>query len=194
MQVQVGVFSATLPPEALEITKKFMHKPVRILVKRDELTLEGIKQFYVDVGEENFKIDVLCDLFETLAITQSVIFANTRRKVRTCHRVNPPESVSIHLPEHQNLDLCYLTAAACPSGLLFVHRIAFWVQRMYVHWWADRNCALTVFKSYVKHYVIMQSEMLLGGSRVVMSTRPLCDLASVAQWWRVQCFVDGATK
>lgn len=81
--LQVGVFSATLPPEALEITKKFMHKPVRILVKRDELTLEGIKQFYVDVGEENFKLDVLCDLYETLAITQSVIFANTRRKVRT---------------------------------------------------------------------------------------------------------------
>ena len=42
--VQVGVFSATLPPEALEITKKFMNNPVRILVKRDELTLEGIKQ------------------------------------------------------------------------------------------------------------------------------------------------------
>ncbi len=42
--VQVGVFSATLPPEALDITRKFMSKPVRILVKRDELTLEGIKQ------------------------------------------------------------------------------------------------------------------------------------------------------
>lgn len=42
--LQVGVFSATLPPEALEITRKFMNKPVRILVKRDELTLEGIKQ------------------------------------------------------------------------------------------------------------------------------------------------------
>ena len=41
---QVGVFSATLPPEALDITRKFMNKPVRILVKRDELTLEGIKQ------------------------------------------------------------------------------------------------------------------------------------------------------
>ena len=47
--LQVGVFSATLPPEALEITRKFMSKPVRILVKRDELTLEGIKQFYVNV-------------------------------------------------------------------------------------------------------------------------------------------------
>jgi len=39
-KLQVGVFSATLPPEALEITRKFMNKPVRILVKRDELTLE----------------------------------------------------------------------------------------------------------------------------------------------------------
>lgn len=84
------MFSATLPPEALEITKKFMHKPVRILVKRDELTLEGIKQFYVDVGEEDHKIAVLCDLFETLAITQSVIFANTRRKV--CCR-SPPQLI-----------------------------------------------------------------------------------------------------
>lgn len=76
------MFSATLPPEALEITKKFMDKPVRILVKRDELTLEGIKQFYVDTVLEEHKLDVLCDLYETLAITQSVIFANTRRKVR----------------------------------------------------------------------------------------------------------------
>jgi translation initiation factor 4A len=80
-KVQVGVFSATLPPEALEITRKFMTKPVRILVKRDELTLEGIKQFYVNVDKEQWKLDTLCDLYETLAITQSVIFANTRRKV-----------------------------------------------------------------------------------------------------------------
>ncbi len=79
--LQVGVFSATLPPEALEITRKFMNKPVRILVKRDELTLEGIKQFYVNVEKEEWKLDTLCDLYETLRITQSVIFANTRRKV-----------------------------------------------------------------------------------------------------------------
>ena len=80
-KLQVGVFSATMPPEALEITRKFMTKPVRILVKRDELTLEGIKQFYVNVDKEDWKLDTLCDLYETLAITQSVIFANTRRKV-----------------------------------------------------------------------------------------------------------------
>lgn len=80
-KIQVGVFSATMPPEALEITRKFMNKPVRILVKRDELTLEGIKQFHVNVDKEEWKLDTLCDLYETLAITQSVIFVNTRRKV-----------------------------------------------------------------------------------------------------------------
>lgn len=80
-KLQVGLFSATLPPEALDITRKFMNKPVRILVKRDELTLEGIKQFYVNVDKEEWKLETLCDLYETLTITQSVIFANTRRKV-----------------------------------------------------------------------------------------------------------------
>ena len=65
------------PPEVL----KQSCLQVRILVKRDELTLEGIKQFYVNVEREEWKLDTLCDLYETLAITQSVIFANTRRKV-----------------------------------------------------------------------------------------------------------------
>lgn len=78
---QVGLFSATLSPEALDITRKFMNKPVRILVKRDELTLDGIKQFYVSIDKEEWKLETLCDLYETLTITQSVIFANTRRKV-----------------------------------------------------------------------------------------------------------------
>jgi len=80
-KLQVGLFSATLPPEALDITRKFMNKPVRILIKRDELTLEGIRQFYVNVEKEEWKLETLCDLYETLSITQSVIFTNTRRKV-----------------------------------------------------------------------------------------------------------------
>lgn len=80
-KVQVGLFSATMPPEALDITQRFMNSPVRILVKRDELTLEGIKQFYVAVDKEEWKLDTLCDLYDTLNITQAVIFCNTRRKV-----------------------------------------------------------------------------------------------------------------
>jgi len=80
-KTQVGLFSATMPPEALEITQRFMNSPVRILVKRDELTLEGIKQFYISVEKEEWKLDTLCDLYDTLNITQAVIFCNTRRKV-----------------------------------------------------------------------------------------------------------------
>merc|ERR1711939_1055995 len=78
---QVVLISATLPHEVLEMTTKFMTDPVRVLVKRDELTLEGIKQFFVAVEKEEWKFDTLCDLYDTLTITQAVIFCNTRRKV-----------------------------------------------------------------------------------------------------------------
>jgi len=50
-------------------------------VKKEELTLEGIKQFYVNVEKEDWKLDTLSDLYDTLSITQAVIFCNTRRKV-----------------------------------------------------------------------------------------------------------------
>lgn len=78
---QVILLSATMPTDVLEVTKRFMRDPIRILVKKEELTLEGIKQFYVQVEKEEWKLDTLCDLYETLTITQAVIFVNTRRKV-----------------------------------------------------------------------------------------------------------------
>ncbi|OMO60117.1 hypothetical protein CCACVL1_24390 [Corchorus capsularis] len=80
-ELQVVLISATLPHEILEMTSKFMTDPIRILVKRDELTLEGIKQFFVAVEKEEWKFDTLCDLYDTLTITQAVIFCNTKRKV-----------------------------------------------------------------------------------------------------------------
>ena len=77
---QVILISATMPHEVLEMTTKFMSDPVRVLVKRDELTLEGIKQFFVAVEREEWKLDTLCDLYDTLTITQAVIFVNTKHK------------------------------------------------------------------------------------------------------------------
>jgi translation initiation factor 4A len=70
-----------MPQDVLEVTTKFMRDPVRILVKKQELTLEGIKQFYIAVEKEEWKLDTLSDLYETVTITQAVIFCNTRRKV-----------------------------------------------------------------------------------------------------------------
>lgn len=78
---QVVVVSATLPKDVLSMTSKFMTDPVRILVKRDELTLDGLKQFFIRLEKEEWKFDTLCDLYDTLTITQAVIFCNTKRKV-----------------------------------------------------------------------------------------------------------------
>lgn len=79
--VQVVLLSATMPKEVHEVTEKFMRDPIRILVKKDELTLEGIKQVYVNVEEEKYKFDTLCDIYDAVTIQQAVIFCNTRRKV-----------------------------------------------------------------------------------------------------------------
>ncbi|TIA88074.1 hypothetical protein E3P99_02820 [Wallemia hederae] len=80
-ETQVALFSATMPADVLEVSKKFMRDPIRILVKRDELTLEGIKQFYINVDKDEWKLDTLADLYETVTITQAVIFCNSRRRV-----------------------------------------------------------------------------------------------------------------
>uniref|UniRef100_A0A674MSX9 RNA helicase n=1 Tax=Takifugu rubripes TaxID=31033 RepID=A0A674MSX9_TAKRU len=79
--IQVVLLSATIPVDVLEVTTKFMRDPIRILVKKEELSLEGIRQFYIDVCKEEWKLDTLTDLYETLTITQAVIFVNTKRKV-----------------------------------------------------------------------------------------------------------------
>jgi translation initiation factor 4A len=77
----VAIFSATLPTEVLDLTQFFMNNPVQILVKNDELTLEGIKQFYIGVDKEEWKFDTLCDLYEAISVAQSIIYCNSRKKV-----------------------------------------------------------------------------------------------------------------
>jgi len=78
--IQVCLFSATMPRDVLELAQKFMRDPTRILVRQESLTLDGIKQFYVAV-EEDHKLETLMDLYESVSIAQSVVFVNTRRKV-----------------------------------------------------------------------------------------------------------------
>ena len=80
-RTQVVLSSATLTPQVLELTAKFMTDPVRILVKRDELTLEGIKQYFIAVEKDSYKFETLTDLYDSVTITQTVIFCNTRRRV-----------------------------------------------------------------------------------------------------------------
>lgn len=79
--IQVVLISVTIPVEILEITEKFMTDPVRILVRRDELTVDEVRQYFVAVDKEEWKFETLCDLYEMMTIAHAVIFCNTRKKV-----------------------------------------------------------------------------------------------------------------
>ena len=58
---QMCLFSATMPKEIVDLTEHFMNNPEKLLINKDELTLEGIKQFYIDLKQYNWKFDVLYD-------------------------------------------------------------------------------------------------------------------------------------
>jgi translation initiation factor 4A len=75
---QICLFSATMPKEIIDLTDNFMNSPEKLLINRDELTLEGIKQFYIELNQYNWKFDVLYDIYETINITQSIIYVNSK--------------------------------------------------------------------------------------------------------------------
>ena len=79
--IQVGLFSATMTPEFFKLSNCFMRNPVKLLIKNDELTLEGIKQFYINLEHNNQKFDTLYDLYESFSISQTIIYCNSRKIV-----------------------------------------------------------------------------------------------------------------
>ena len=78
---QICIFSATMPSEILELTDKFMNKPEKILVNKENLTLEGILQFYINVKVNDWKFDVLTDIYETINLSQCIIYINSKNKL-----------------------------------------------------------------------------------------------------------------
>jgi len=78
---QIALFSATWTVESQEIANKFMQNPTKIMVKKEKLTLEGIKQYKILLKKEEFKFGVLLDLYKAISIKQSIIYCNNRKKV-----------------------------------------------------------------------------------------------------------------
>ena len=76
----ICLFSATLSQHSLNVTQNFLRDPVNILVEKEKLSLEGIKQYYVDVVYDDYKLSVLCDLYKHLLIAQSIVFVNSKEK------------------------------------------------------------------------------------------------------------------
>jgi superfamily II DNA/RNA helicase len=79
--IQVALFSATLPDHINGITSKFMRNPVRIQVKAEQLTLEGISQYYVAVEDDRQKYLTLKDLYSFMSVSQTIIYANSIKRV-----------------------------------------------------------------------------------------------------------------
>ena len=76
-KTQICAFSATLTQDTIETTKKFMNKnAVNILLKQEKLSLSGISQYHINVGEERNKLETLDDLYARLSIGQCIIYVN----------------------------------------------------------------------------------------------------------------------
>jgi len=80
-EVQVALFSATLPANIHQLTNKFMRDPVKISVKLEQLTLDGIKQFYVGIDDDRQKYMVLKDIYSFLSVSQTIIYCNSVNRV-----------------------------------------------------------------------------------------------------------------
>ena len=83
--IQVGLFSATIPDELTELTEKFMNKPIRILVKAAQLTLQGIAQYYIKLDNDEQKFETIKDLFGGMNVSQAIIYCNSTRRVDDLH-------------------------------------------------------------------------------------------------------------
>lgn len=83
---QICLFSATMPSEVIELTNSFMNNPESILVKKEALTLEGITQFYINIKVSDWKYDILKDLYDTISISQCIIYFNSKNKLNQVYK------------------------------------------------------------------------------------------------------------
>jgi len=75
-----ALFSATMNPDVVEFANKLLDNPVRILIPPEEVNLEGIKQYALPLDREDWKLEVLFDLYKNMNITQALIYCNKRQK------------------------------------------------------------------------------------------------------------------
>merc|ERR1711994_333337 len=78
---QVGLFSATMPPECLKLTQRFMRNPVEILVDKEELHVDSLAQFWIDVEEERHKYQTILDLYDCVSVPKVIIFCNRKSTI-----------------------------------------------------------------------------------------------------------------
>ena len=101
--IQVILVSATLPESINSIVDKIMRDPVKICVKREMLTLEGIKQFYIAVDDDRQKYATLKDLFSYLSVSQCIIYSNSIKRVQDLYEAMKEDEFPV-CRIHSNMD------------------------------------------------------------------------------------------
>ena len=101
--IQVVLFSATLPPDIIQLTNRFMRDPVRIMMKPEELNLKCITQYYIAVQNDNMKFDVLKDLFAAISVSKCIIYCNSVRRVQELFFAMQKDGFSV-CNIHSNMD------------------------------------------------------------------------------------------
>ena len=71
-----------MPPELSMLTEKFMRDPIKILVKSEMLTLEGISQYYIGLDDDTSKYSTLKDIFHSISLSQCIIYCNSVKRVK----------------------------------------------------------------------------------------------------------------
>jgi translation initiation factor 4A len=93
--IQVVLFSATMPPEMLRLTSKFMRDPVKIIMKPEELNLKCIQQFYIAVQNDMVKFETLKDLFSSISVSKCIIYCNSVRRVEDLYHAMNKNGFSV---------------------------------------------------------------------------------------------------
>ena len=79
--IQIALFSATMPDEIIHLSKKIMRNPVYITMKKEDLSLECIKQYFIALQDDISKFSTLKDLFSMISVNQSIIYCNSVKRV-----------------------------------------------------------------------------------------------------------------
>ena len=101
--IQVVLFSATMPPDILRLTSQFMRDPIKIMMKPEELNLKCIQQFYVAVQNDFVKFEVLKDLFSAISVSKCIIYCNSVRRVQELFFTMQKEGFSV-VNIHSSMD------------------------------------------------------------------------------------------
>jgi superfamily II DNA/RNA helicase len=93
--IQVALVSATLPDSINAIVDKIMRNPIRISVKREMLTLEGISQYYIAVDDDRQKYATLKDLYGLISMSSSIIYCNSVKRVQDLYEAMKEDDFSV---------------------------------------------------------------------------------------------------